>query len=342
MSISEFGRFGDQSVQEMRLRGACGTEASVITYGAILRDLVVPIGGKKRRVVLGFRSLNGYVTGGAYIGATVGRCINRIDCGFTLDGKHYTVPANEGDHVHLHGGPNGFSKRVWRLVGSTDNAVTLELVSPDGDEGYPGTLTARCTYAIDRPGTLTIVLTATTDAPTVCNLGHHSYFTLQPGSDVRDHRMMVAADFYTPLDRSLIPTGEVASVVDTIYDFRQLRPIRVDGGPGYDINFVLDQGWVQHATPDQLPVAARLVSPSGDLAMDLSTTEPGLQFYEGIRLPPSGEAYEGEPHLPYRGLCLEPQRFPDAINHPHFSPVVLRPGETYRQVTAFRFYQPQE
>ena len=341
MSISDFGRFGDQGVQEIRLRGSCGTEASVLTYGAILRDLVVPVrGSERRRVVLGYRSLKGYLEGGAYIGTTVGRCINRIDRGFKLDGKPYTLPINEGDHVHLHGGPNGFSKRVWRLIGSTDNAVTLEMVSPDGDEGYPGTLTAHCTYEIVSPGTLIITLTAKTEAPTVANLGHHSYFTLQPGSDVRDHRMMVAGDFYTPLDQYLIPTGEIRSVADTLYDFRRLRPIRAENGPGYDINFVLNQGWLPHQTAESLPVAARLISPAGDLQMELSTTEPGLQFYEGIRLSPSDEAFEGEPHLPYRGLCLEPQRFPDAINHPHFSPVVLRPGETYRQVSTFRFSQP--
>jgi len=340
MSISEFGRIGDQSVQEIRIRGACGTEAAILTYGAILRDLMVPAGDRKRRVVLGYRSLDGYLKGGAYIGATVGRCINRIDTGFTLDGKQYKVPVNEGDHVQLHGGPNGFSKRVWRLAGCTDNEATLELTSPDGDEGYPGTLTARCTYAIDAPGRLRIELTATTDAPTIANLGHHSYFTLQPGSDVRDHRMRVAADFYTPLDQYLIPTGEIASVADTVYDFRALRPIRADQGPGYDINFVLNQGWLANASADELPVAARLISPAGDLAMDLSTTEPGLQFYEGIRIPPSEDAYPGEPHGPYRGLCLEPQRFPDAINRPHFSPVVLRPGEIYRQVSTFKFYRP--
>lgn len=339
MSISDFGRIGDQGVQEIRLRGACGTEASVITYGAILRDLVVPAGGKARRVVLGYRSLQGYVDGGAYFGATVGRCINRVNRGFTLDGRRYSVAINESDHVSLHGGPNGFSKRVWRLAGCTDNAATLELTSPDGDAGYPGTLTARCTYAIASPGALSIELTATTDAPTVANLGHHSYFTLQPGSDVRNHRMMVVADFYTPVDRFLVPTGEIRSVVDTAYDFRILRPIRADHGPGYDINFVLNQGWLPQARPEDLPVAARLVSPHGDLAMDLATTEPGLQFYEGIHIPPSDQAYEGEPHLPYRGLCLEPQRFPDSINRPHFSAVVLRPGETYRQLTQFRFAQ---
>ncbi|HEX6120058.1 MAG TPA: aldose epimerase family protein, partial [Dongiaceae bacterium] len=303
----------------------------------ILSDLVVPVGNERRRVVLGYRSLEGYLNAGAYVGATVGRCINRIDRGFFLDGKRYDLPANEGDHVQLHGGPDGFSKRVWRLAGATDNAATLELTSPDGDQGYPGTLQARCTYAIVSPLKLAIELTATTEAPTVCNLGHHSYFALQPGSDVRDHRMAIAADFYTPLDRRLIPTGEIRNVAGTIYDFRTLRPIRAMTEAGYDINFVLDQGWRPSATTAELAVAARLASPSGDLAMELRTTEPGLQFYEGIRIPPSGDAYDGQTHLPYRGLCLEPQRFPDAINRAHFSPVVLRPGETYRQVTEFRF-----
>lgn len=344
MSISEFGRIGNQTVQQIRLRGSDGTEAAILTYGAILGDLVVPVGTARRRVVLGYRSLEGYLKGGAYLGATVGRCINRIDRGFTLNGRYYELPINEGDHVQLHGGPNGFSKRVWDLVGSTDTEATLELTSPDGDEGYPGKLTARCTYAIQSPGTLTIALTATTDKPTIANLGHHSYFTLQPGSDVRDHTMTIAADFYTPLDRYLIPTGEIAKVADTIYDFRTLRPIRADHGSaqgaGYDINFVLNQGWLPHAAAKELPVAARLVSPAGDLAMELSTTEPGLQFYEGIRIPPSDDAYQGEPHAPYRGLCLEPQRFPDSINRPHFSPVVLRPNKTYRQITTFRFSQP--
>jgi aldose 1-epimerase len=340
MSISEFGRVGGQAVQEIRLRAACGTEAAILTYGAILSDLIVPVGNERRRVVLGYRSLEGYVKGGAYVGATVGRCINRIDRGFTLDGKRYDLPVNEGDHVQLHGGPDGFSKRVWRLASTTDSAVTLELTSPDGDQGYPGTLQARCSYAIESPRTLSIELTAATDAPTVCNLGHHSYFSLQPGSDVRDHRMTVAADFYTPLKPDLIPTGEIRSVAETVYDFRQLRPIRARTESGYDINFVLRQGWRPQARASELPVAARLVSPAGDLAMELATTEPGLQFYEGIRLPPSEEAYDGQPHLPYRGLCLEPQRFPDAINHAHFSPVVLRPGETYRQLTLFRFGSP--
>ena len=339
MSISNVGKFGDEPVQEVRIAGACGSEAKILTYGATLRDLIVPVAGdQRRRVVLGFRSLEGYLNDRSYIGASVGRFINRIADGrFTLDGKAYQVPTNGGPGVHLHGGEKGLSRRVWRVAGQTENSATFAIASPDGEEGYPGRLDATCTYRIDRPGTLSIELTATCDAPTLANLGHHSYFTLQPGSDVRDHRLQVNADFYTPLQPNLIPTGEISSVTDTQYDFRKSRAIRYEGGPGYDINFVLDQGWLPDRPADSLPVAARLTSPAGDLTMELSTTEPGLQFYEGIRLAETPEDFDGEPHRPYAGLCLEPQRFPDSINRPHFSKVVLRPGETYRQISRFRF-----
>jgi aldose 1-epimerase len=342
MSISDLGKAGTETVHEIRIAGPCGSEAKILSYGATLRDLVVPVGqAKRRRVVLGVRSLEGYLRDRSYLGATVGRCINRIDGGrFTLDGKTYQLPINEGDHVHLHGGLRGFSRRVWRIEAQTERSATFAIASPDGEEGYPGAMKALCTYRIDGPGTLTIELTATTDAPTLANLGHHSYFTLQPGSDVRDHTMTVAADFYTPLKPDLIPTGEIREVAGTPYDFRQPRPIRAETAAGYDINFVLDQGWLPGRGADDLPVAARLVSPAGDLAMDLSTSEPGLQFYEGIRLAPTAEDFDGEPHRPYSGLCLEPQRFPDAVNRPHFSPVVLRPGETYRQISRFRFHSP--
>lgn len=345
MSITDLGKAGDETVQEVRIAGTCGSEAKVLTYGATLRDLVVPVGqGKRRRVVLGFRSLDGYLQDRSYLGATVGRCINRIGGGrFTLDGKSYQLPINEGDSVHLHGGMRGFSRRVWQVAAQTETSATFAITSPDGEEGYPGQMKALCTYRIDRPGTLTIELTATADAPTIANLGHHSYFTLQPGSDVRDHTMTVAADFYTPLHPNLVPTGEIRAVAGTQYDFRKARAIRWDSGSGqdsggYDINFVLDQGWLPGRSGDDLPVAARLRSPSGDLEMELSTTEPGLQFYEGIRLAPTADDFGGEPHRPYSGLCLEPQRFPDSPNRAHFSPVVLRPGETYRQVTRFRFH----
>ncbi len=342
MSITDVGKFEGQAVQELRIAGACGSAAKILSYGATLSDLIVPVGSAQRRVVLGFRSLAGYVNDRSYIGATVGRCINRIADGrFTLDGKTYQVPNNGGPGVHLHGGDKGFSRRVWRVTGQSANAATFAITSPDGEEGYPGKLDATCTYRIDAPGTLTIELIATCDAPTIANLGHHSYFTLQPGGDVRDHRLQVDADFYTPLNPNLVPNGEIRGVGGTPYDFRQGPTIGAARGPGpfegYDINFVLNQGWLPDCGADSLPVAARLISPNGDLAMEIATSEPGLQFYEGIRLAETAEDFPGEPHKPYRGLCLEPQRFPDSINRPHFSRVVLRPGETYRQISRFRF-----
>lgn len=342
MSISGVGRLGQEMVLEVGIASPCGSEARILTYGATLRDLIVPVGGERRRVVLGFRSLQGYLDDRSYIGATVGRCINRIAAGrFTLDGQSYQLPINEGADVHLHGGKKGLSRRVWRIAAHTDSSATFAITSPDGEEGYPGKLDATCTYRLERPGTLTIELSATCDAPTIANLGHHSYFTLQPGSDVRDHRLQVDADFYTPLHPNLIPTGEISGVAQTPYDFRTPQAIRTARGagefPGYDINFVLNQGWLPDRPADLLPVAARLTAPAGDLTMELSTSEPGLQFYEGIRLAETAEDFEGEPHRPHAGLCLEPQRFPDAINRPHFSPVALRPGETYRQITRFRF-----
>jgi aldose 1-epimerase len=338
MSTTPVGTSEGEAVHEIRIAGTCGSEAKVLTYGATLRDLQVPIGGgQRRRVVLGFRSLEGYLRDPSYIGATVGRCINRIANGaYSLDGTRHQVPVNEGQDVHLHGGIKGFSRRVWQIEAQSANAVTLRLDSPAGEEGYPGAMVARCAYRIDRPGALTIELTATADAPTVANLGHHSYFNLLPGSDVRKHKLQVAADFYTPVQPNLIPTGEIRSVAGTQYDFRQ-GPLIGAAGAGYDINFVLNQGGRPGCAADDLPVAARLTSPVGDLAMELSTTEPGLQFYEGIRLAPTADDFAGEPHNPYSGLCLEPQRFPDAVNRPHFPTTVLRPGETYRQVTRFRF-----
>lgn len=339
MSIARLGQAGDETVHEIHIAAGSGLVAKVLTYGATLSDLLVPVGGVQRRVVLGFRSLQGYLNDRSYIGATVGRCINRIAGGrFTLDGRAYQVPINEGTGVHLHGGLRGFSRRVWEIASESQNAVTLSLTSPDGEEGYPGNMRAQCTYRLDPPGRLIIELTATTDAPTIANLGHHSYFTLQPGSDVRDHRLQVAADFYTPLQPDLIPTGEIRSVAGTQYDFRAGPAIR-EAGADYDFNFVLNQGCLPGLAPRDLPVAARLTSPAGDLAMEISTTEPGLQFYEGIRLEPTAEDLPGAPHTPYSGLCLEPQRFPDAINRAHFPSVVLRPGETYRQVSCFNFVE---
>ncbi len=335
MALSVYDNVGDgQTVAEVTLGLASGATARVLDRGAILRDLQVPLGGGLRRVVLGYRNLDAYLTDRAYIGATVGRYGNRIAHGrFAIDGKTHRVPCNEKGRHHLHGGNVGFSRRRWRIVDHDAASVTLALASPDGEEGYPGSVEARCTYRLVEPATLAVSMTATADAPTVVNLVNHSYFTFTPGQPIRGHRLQVAASRYTPVDGDLIPTGEIRAVDGTPYDFRALRPIATAeaGATEYDVNFVLDRD------RDGLFHAATVTDPAGRLRMELHTSEPGLQFYEGIHLGPGEPGLDGRPFFKNAALCLEPGRFPDSPNHANFSSAVLRPGETYRQLIEYRF-----
>ena len=278
-------------------------------------------------MVAGFDALEPYLDQGAYIGAIAGRYANRIAAGrFTLDGRPYQLSLNERGKAHLHGGHVGFDKKIWTITAASADAVSLALHSPAGEEGYPGAVDAVCTYRIADPLMLTIELTATTDAPTVINLTGHSYFNLDGSSDIRDHRLMIPAEEYLPVASDLIPKHP-APVAGTGYDFRTSRQIGREGA--YDNTFIL--GWERSAEPR---LAARLASASGDLAMDLLSTEPGVQFYDGAFLDAksAGRSYGG-----YGGLCLEPQCFPDTPNRPEFPSCVLRPGETYRHVIAHRF-----
>jgi aldose 1-epimerase len=338
MSVSTFGEIDGKQVQEIRLKSASGMEASVISFGATLRDLVVPLKNGTRRVVLGFETLDGYLDGHSYIGATCGRVANRIAGGaFILDGKRHQVSLNEGGRTHLHGGKRGFSHRVWDVIDDKGYQVTLRLFSPDGEEGYPGTVEAHCTYRLKDPGTLEIVLNAKTDAPTLINLANHSYFTLLEDAEIWDHKMEMAAPFYTPVDDALIPTGEIASVAGTPFDFRKARPIRFlqDGKPfDYDVNLVLGSVAPIGHPGDE---AVRVTSSDGRIAMAVATTEPGIQLYTGAGVGPGAPGIGGQRHFPHAGFCLEAQRFPDAINHRHFAQATLRPHETYHQVTEYRF-----
>ena len=233
-------------------------------------------------------------------------------------------------HFDHYGGLIGFSRRGWRILEHTDASVTLGLTSPAGEDGYPGALEAACTYRLVDPGTLSIHMTAESDLPTIVNFAHHSYFTLNYGHSIRDHRLQIDADHYTPTDRELIPTGGIVSVADTAFDFRSLRPI-ADVDISYDINFVL------HRAQAGLCRAARLLPAGGGITVEVYTTEPGLQFYDGSYLGASHPGLDGRPHFPHAGLCLEPGRFPDGPNHPNFPSPVLRPGEVYRQTTEYRF-----
>lgn len=333
MALHSFGTTPDGlAVTEVRLALPSGLSVSILDRGAVVRDLTIPRrDGTPRRVVLGYRDLAGYLADPSYLGALAGRHANRIAGGnFKLDGKSYQLTRNEHGRTHLHGGLIGFSRRCWLIREHTDASVTLGLTSPAGEEGYPGTLEASCTYRLVDPGTLSIHMTAETDAPTIVNFAHHSYFTLAEGQSIRDHLLQINAGHYTPTDAQLIPTGEIVAVAHTPFDFRTLRSI-ADADVAYDINFVLDR---VEAGPY---CAARLLPPSRDIAMEVYTTEPGLQFYDGGSLSTSHPGLDGRPHFPHAGLCLEPGRFPDGPNHPNFPSPVLRPGEVYRQTTEYRF-----
>jgi aldose 1-epimerase len=338
-----------QAVEAVVLTNAHGVKARVIAWGATLQELDVPDRtGRLADVVLSYPDMTGFQAYPQYFGATVGRYANRIaDAHFSLDGQVYILPVNDGPNS-LHGGKHGFDRLVWKIedVKSGPSAsVTLVHVSPDGDQGYPGELTARVTYALDEAGALTLTYAATTTKPTVVNLTNHSLFNLAgaaSGRSVLDQRLTILSDAITPVDARLIPTGELQPVAGGPFDFRTSRLIgeRIhDGadpqiviGQGYDHNFVLRGG--ETAKPR---LAVRMQDPVSGRVMEMLTTEPGVQVYSGNFL--DGRAI-GKGHEAYRqgdGLALEAQHFPDAPNHPTFLSTRLDPGQVYRQVTIYRF-----
>ncbi|GAA2890138.1 aldose 1-epimerase [Aminobacter niigataensis] len=335
MPVSEFGRMPDGSMVEAVSIAADGIEARVLTFGATLADLTVTTPAGPRSVILGFNDLDGYLAHGGYFGAIAGRCANRIAGGrFSLDGVQHQVDVNEAGRTHLHGGGEGFYRRNWTVVDASENSVLLGLTSPDGDQGYPGKVIVTCRYLLDK-GRLRIALGGRTDAPTLMNLAAHAYFNLGGSGSILDHRLKIAAEAYTPVDAASIPTGEVLAVDDTVFDFRELRAIRNgqdDAHQAYDHNFVL----AMQPAPEPWH-AARLEGSRSGIRLDLWTTEPGLQFYDGAFLPVAPPLRGGIDPVRFGALCLEPQRFPDAANHPHFPSTVLRPGEIYSQVTEYRF-----
>jgi aldose 1-epimerase len=342
MTIARIGTIGGREIEEVTLRSGAGAEAKVITFGAIVRDLTVPTLRGPQRVVLGLDDIEGYASVARHMGAIVGRYGNRIGHGrFAFDGETFQLDLNENrldpagpGRQHLHGGAKGFSQRVWTIVDVTPASVTLALVSEDGDMGYPGRLVATCAYTLAEPATLRLVLEATCDRATPVNLTTHLYYNLDGSPDILDHALTIAAGHITPTDEELIPTGEVRSVAGTSYDFRSARPIR-EGMRGdevdYDINYVLSgpRGALNHA--------ATLASAKSGVAMELWTTEPGVQFYGGHKLAVPSGALGGASYGRHGGLCLEPQRFPDGPNKPHFPPCILRPAEVSRQVSELRF-----
>jgi aldose 1-epimerase len=312
--------------------------------GHIVRILAPGRDGKVADVTLGYAGFEGYLGDTSYFGSLVGRYANRIAKGkFTLDGKTYALAVNNGENA-LHGGPTGFQKRVWTakvVSGAEGDALELTYVSKDGEEGYPGTLTARVVYSLRADGGLVIDYTATTDAPTVVNLTNHAYFNLAGEGEgtVLGHEMQIEADAFTPVDGTLIPTGERRPVAGTPFDFRKPVAIgaRIDAADeqlkaagGYDHNYVL------RGKAGELRLAARVVEPGSGRVLEVFTTEPGLQFYSGNFLDGTVIGKSGKPYVKRGALCLEAQHFPDSPNQPGFPSVVLRPGQTYRQTTVYR------
>lgn len=315
-------------------------KVKITNYGGIVTELWVPDKkGKMGDVVLGFDSLKQYLATHPYFGCLVGRYANRIAKGkFTLDGVRYTLATNNNGN-HLHGGLKGFDKAVWQAEPAQGNdSVSLKLtyLSKDGEEGYPGNLTVNVIYTLSKKNELNISYSAKTDKATVVNLTHHSYFNLTGArsGDVLKHEMMVNANRYTAVDKELIPTGEVPPVKGTPMDFTIPHPIgaRIEQvAGGYDNNYVLNLE--KHG----VSLAARVYEPESGRLMEVWTTEPGIQFYTGNFLDGTIKGKRGYIYKKYFGFCLEAQHFPDSPNHPDFPSVVLRPGETYRQTTTYKF-----
>lgn len=335
-----FGQTPDGvDVEKYILTNANGMTVSIITYGGIVTSIEVPDkNGKPVDVTLGYDTLEEYIEDNPYFGALVGRYANRIAFGsFTLDGTGYSLATNNNQH-HLHGGEVGFDKVVWKaqaLLVDGASGVRLSYISPDGEEGYPGELQVTVIYTLNDNNELTVDYTAATDAATIVNLTHHSYFNLNGcQSDVLNHQLTINADAYTPVDEGLIPTGEIRPVEGTPFDFRQAKAIGADiedTEGGYDHNFVLNEG------AEELSFAARAVSPATGISMEISTTEPGIQFYSGNFLDGSITGKAGIVYNKHYGFCLETQHFPDSPNQPDFPSVVLRPGETYKHLTVHTF-----
>ena len=332
------------------LNNTKGIELRVLPYGGIIVSLIVPDrAGHFDDIVLGFDSPADYQGASPYFGALIGRYANRIARGrFTLDGRAYALAVNDGPN-HLHGGVKGFDKVVWEVSpfeAKDSVGLTLRYTSPDGEEGYPGTLRATVTYTLTEGNELIFDYHATTDRSTPVNLSQHSYFNLagQDVGDVLDHVVALNADAFTPVDATLIPTGEIRSVKGTPFDFRTPTAIgaRIDQddeqlrfGRGYDHNFVLNQSGDDRRSGPAL--AARVYEPSSGRVMEIYTTEPGLQFYSGNFLDGTLRGKKGVRYGRRSGFAMETQHFPDSPNRPQFPSTILVPGGEYRSRTVLRF-----
>jgi aldose 1-epimerase len=306
-----------------------GLSASILTWGAVIQDL--QLAGHATPLVLGFRKFKHYPRYSPYFGAIVGRYANRIHLGQAeINGQSHQFDTNFLGKHSLHGGKTGYGTRDWSLGAHEHNFVELHLTDPDGMMGFPGKVDVTARYEITDGACLVLTITACSDAPTLFNPAHHSYFCLDDSNDIRGHEISIHADHYLPTDSEAIPTGEIAPVEATPFDFRNPQVI---GDRSVDHNYCLAR------SRRELTPVATLYSPKSGVGMEVSTTEPGLQFYTGHKLGPPVNGLIKPLYGPYSGLCLEPQIWPDAPNHPEFPSAILSPDELYRQQTVFAFHK---
>ena len=333
-----YGVIGNDSVYAYTLKNKEGLKAVITNYGGTILELWTPDkSGKSGNVVLGYDSLSGYLQkGNPFFGALIGRYANRLSKGtFTIDGKTYTLALNDHGNT-LHGGLKGFDKVVWTVNQVNDSSLALSYMSRDGEEGFPGNLNVKVVYTLRSGNELLIDYTAMTDMKTPVNLTNHAYFNLSAGKDstVLGHELRINASKFTPVDENLIPTGKLASVEKTPMDFLKFKPIgkdleKVKGG--YDHNYVIDK------KDSGLNLAAEVYEPNSGRQMQVRTTQPGIQFYTGNFLNGSLTGRDGKKIVQHGAFCLETQHFPDSPNQPSFPNVILEPGQTFHELTIYRF-----
>lgn len=346
VTVEAFGRTRDGlAVERLTLTNGPGMQVSLLTYGGVIGTIRVPDrDGRLGNVVLGFTDFGDYLDRSPYFGAITGRYANRIaGARFAIGGQEFKLAANDGPNS-LHGGAVGLDKRVWRAVplpAADGPGVTMSYLSPDGEEGYPGNVEIDVTYTLTDANELRMDYHAVTDRPTHVNLTNHAYFNLAGSGDVLGHELTLLASTYTPVDTGLIPTGEIASVAGTPFDFRVPQTIgsrlrtanaQLVLGRGYDHNYVLDG-----SGGGRLALAARVREPVSGRILEVDTTEPGIQFYSGNFLDGSLVGAEGRIYRQSDGFCLETQHFPDSPNQPGFPSTLLQPGTTYATTTVYRF-----
>ena len=334
-----YGMIGADSVFQYTLTNKNGMVVKILNYGGTVTDIITPDkNGKMGNVILGYDSLSGYrQPGNPFFGSLVGRYANRIaNAKFTLDGKEYALAANDGPNT-LHGGRKGFDKVIWRVKIFNDSSLLLSYSSKDGEEGYPGNFSVDVMYSLSDDNGLKIEYAAVTDKATPVNLTNHSYFNLSAGADstILDHELMLKAEKYTPVNKTLIPTGNIDDVKGTPMDFTTSKKVGRDIAQvpgGYDHN------WVFQKPENRFDLVASLYHQASGRYMEVRTTEPGIQFYSGNFI--NGRlknTRDGVKYVKYAGLCLETQHFPDSPNQPAFPNTILKPGETYQQITVYKF-----